>query len=143
MSRNTIAFIKKTLHEGYSQKQIQMITKENPSRIQRVAANKTYLDVSPLEYEADSFFEFNKKTLNRILSLQEIAGHGPLSEQDINYIRLLKYCGAKYQDVRWLYSDRPLWDIRQVWISGDKFDRSKFSPLQIGITLTELKILLD
>lgn len=143
MSRNTIAFIKKTLNEGYTQKQVGMITKENISRIQRVATNQTYLDVSPYEYEFDDFFEFNKSILDRVLSLQEIPGHGALSDQDIHYIRLLKYCGSNYQEVRWLYRDRPLWEIRQVWISSDKFDSNIFNSLQIGISPTELKILLD
>lgn len=139
---NTVAFIKKMLRLGYSQKQVSMMTKEHPSKIQRITAKKTYQYVDPNSYIENEFFELNKRTLDRILSFPEIAGHGHLTEQDKNYIRLIKYCGGEYRGVRWLYADRPHWQIRQIWLSGEPFKPQEFDALQIGIKNKELYFLL-
>lgn len=140
--RNTVAFIKKLLEENYMQKQVSMITKEHPSRIQRIAAKKTFQYVDSEEYVENSFYEMNKKNLDIILSFPEIAGHGDLTEEDEHYIKLIKYCGGSYNDVRFMYADRPHWQLRNIWNKKMDFNLDKFDSTKIGIPKKELYFLM-
>lgn len=141
--RNTIAFIKKMLEEGYTQKQVKMITKEHQSRIQRIAAKKTYQYISSNEYIEVPFFEHNKRTLDTILSYPEMAGHGPLNQQDINYIRLIKYCGGTYSGMKFIYADRSHRELRNIWLSSLAFSPQEFDATRIGLTNEDIYFLLS
>ena len=141
--RNTIAFIKKMLAEGYTQKQISMMTKEHPSRIQRIAAKKTFQYVSKEEYEYDGFYEMNKRTLDIILSTPEIAGFSELTRTDENYIRLIKMCGGTYRSVRWVYADRPSRELRIIWNSSEPFKPQQFDATKIGLENEMIRFLIS
>lgn len=142
-NRNTVAYIKKLLEEGYTQKQIGMITKEHQSKIQRIAAKKTYQYVSSNEYEYNEFYEMNKKTLDKILTYPDMAGHGPLTDQDIHYIRLVKYCGGNYRQLRFVYADRPHGELRSIWTSSLRFSPQDFDATRIGLKNEEVYFLIS
>lgn len=141
-NRNTVAYIKKLLGLGYSQKQVAMITKENPSKIQRIAAKKTFQYVNPDEYIEEPFFEMNKKTLDHILTVPEISGHGELTKEDENYIWLVKYCGGNYWSVRWTYADRSNRELRNIWNQKSDFKPHLLDATKIGLTDKEIYFLL-
>lgn len=140
--RNTIAFIKKMLELGYSQKQVGLMTKEHQSRIQRIAAKKTFQYVKSSEYINNDFFEMNKKTLDHILTVPEFSGHGELTEADKNYIWLIKFCGGDYWSVRWTYADRSTRELRNIWNSRGDFQLHLFDATKIGLTNEEIYFLL-
>lgn len=140
--RNTIAFIKKMLELGYSQKQIGLMTKEYQSRIQRIAARKTFQYVESSEYVSNDFFEMNKKTLDHILTVPEISGYGELTDEDKNYIWLVKFCGGDYWSVRWAYADRSSRELRNIWNSSADFKPHLFDATKIGLTDKEIYFLL-
>lgn len=112
---NKVAFTKQLLEQGYTQKQISIIVGRHPSWVQRIAARTTYLYVSKNDYEFDGELEARKHTFDVLLSVPEIAGDGELDEQDIAYIRILKYCGVQYSQVRDIYFDRPRNELRKTW----------------------------
>jgi DNA-binding Xre family transcriptional regulator len=131
---NTIAFVKMLLSKNYTNKQVSMITCMTESSVSKIANKKIYKDVLETSYQTNICLENNKRVLDTILSGKEIAGHGHLSDDDRYYIKLIKMCGGKYQDVREMYYDRPIDELRPAWDYANQLDYHGFNPMLLGIT---------
>lgn len=130
---NSIAFIKKLHSLGYTNKQIFLITRWNLNTISRIVTGKTYKDIFMHQYHENEVLEQQKNVLDRILQFREIPGAGYLSEMDKAYIRIIKLCGGKYEDVREIYSDRPISDLRPAWDYANQNSLDNFDSNLIGI----------
>ena len=119
---NLVAFTKKLLNEGYTQRQVAIITGQGSSWIQRIAARKTYNDVSMNDYDFDGHLEIKKHTLDLFLGTPEFAGAGALDESDLSYLKVLKYCGVPYSAAKNVYFDRSHQEFRRHW---DYINRTK------------------
>ena len=114
-NENTVSFIKRLKSEGYKQKQAMLISLFSAAKISRIWNNKFYQIISPNDYTRDEFLENRKRILDTILQKKDIPGIGGLKEQDKLYIKLLKFCHASYDDVRNIYSDRTVSELRAAW----------------------------
>lgn len=112
---NLVAFTKQLLNDGYTQRQVEIITGRNQSWVQRIAAKKTYNDISMKDYEFDGHLEIKKNTMDVFLAAPEIPGEGRLVDQDLSYLKILKYCGVPYSKIRNIYFDRSQAELRSAW----------------------------
>jgi hypothetical protein len=140
---NTVAFAKLLRAKNYTNKQISLITKMSAADISKIVNNKIYKDILQTSYMTSEKLETNKKVLDTILECKEIAGHGTLSDNDKYYIKLIKICGGNYQDVRELYYDRPIDELRPAWDYANQFEYSNFDAGLIGLTENELNDFLN
>lgn len=122
-NENTVAFIKRIKNEGYTQKQAMLITLFSAAKISRIWNNKFYQIISPDDYTRDEFLENRKRILDVILQKKDIPGIGGLKEQDKLYVKLLRFCHVPYDEIRNIYSDRTVNELRAVW--GSSFNYSE------------------
>ena len=138
---NQVAYCKKLQQEGYSNKQIKLITKLSDSSISRIINGLTYTDVEANDFVRSDIFENRLHVLNTLLEYHEIAGGMGLDDNNKIYIQILKRVGADFAKVRELYYDISKKALRNTWMypSGkiDDFDGSS-----INITSEEIFDLL-
>lgn len=125
---NAAAYIKVLKDEGYTQRQVSIITKANKDFVSRVWRNLSFQRIQKDNYQKYPQWEKNKKILDLLLSAPEIPGSGSLSKSDKAYIRLLKYCGLEYMVVQDIYSDRPIHEVRNIWSFGTNIELKWFNP---------------
>ena len=85
------------------------------STISRICSRKTYQGIYASDYVEDVLLEDRLSIFNQIVACGEIPGMGALSDEDKRYIKLLKFCHVKYEEVRYLYRDVPSKFFSPVW----------------------------
>lgn len=128
---NLIAYCKKMAEQGYTNKQIQLVTKLSTSSVSRVVNNQTYTNISAQDFWRDSKLEDRLQVLNTLLECHEIAGGMGLDDNNKTYIKILKRVGADFAKVRELYYDISKKALRNAWMypSGNikEFDGSSIN----------------
>lgn len=138
---NIVSYCKKLHADGYTNKQIHLITKLSPSSITRVLQGKTYKDVDANDFVRDSRFEDRIHVLNTLLEYHEIGGGIGLDDNNKIYIQILKRAGATFDKVHDLYYDIGIKTLRQAWTypAGQIAD---FDGTALNITAAEVLDLL-
>ena len=139
--QNVIAYCKKLHQEGYSNKQIQLITKLSASSISRIISGHTYVSVDANDFVRSDDFENRLHVLNTLLECHEITGGMGLDDNNKIYIQILKRVGTDFAKVRELYYDISKKALRNTWMypSGKIAD---FDGSSINITSEEIFDLL-
>jgi len=134
---NKVAYCKKLQQEGYSNKQIKLITKLSDSSISRIINGLTYTDVEANDFVRSDVFENRLHVLNTLLEYHEIAGGMGLDDNNKIYIQILKRVGADFAKVRELYYDISKKALRNAWMytSGSI---KEFNGESINITVNEI-----
>jgi hypothetical protein len=138
---NLIAYCKKLHKEGYTNKQIALVTKLSASNISRVVNNQTYAHINAQDFWRDSVFENRLQVLNTLLECHEIAGSMGLDENNKIYIKILKRVGANFDKVKVLYYDISKKALRNAW-AYPVGNISDFDSKQLNITAVEIMDLL-
>ena len=112
---NLIAYCKKLSNEGYSNKQIQLVTKLSSSSISRILSGITYKDVNAQEFWRDSVIEDRLHTLNVLVECHEISGGIGLDTNNKIYIQILKQVGVSFDKIKELYYDISKKALRNAW----------------------------
>lgn len=127
------AFIKILKDSNYTQRQACIITGANKDFVSRIWRGLSFQHVDKSEYVSYETWEKNKSILDLLLTAPEIAGSGALTEKDMSYIRLLKYCGVNYERVKEIYSDRSFRELRNIWSLGTDIKLEWFDPSVLDI----------
>lgn len=130
---NAAAMIRLLKEKGYTQRQASIITKANKDFVSRVWRDASFERIKAEHYQTYDKWEKNKVVLDILLKTVEIPGSGSLGNNDKAYIRLLKYCGADYEAVKAIYSDRPVHEIRNIWSLGTDIKLEWFDPSILDI----------
>jgi hypothetical protein len=138
---NLIAYGKKMAEAGYTNKQIELVTKLSSSSVSRIVNNQTHTAISAQDFSRDSKLEDRLQVLNTLLECHEIAGGMGLDENNKTYIKILKRVGADFAKVRELYYDISKKALRNAWMypSGNI---EKFDGNSINLTPEEILDLL-
>jgi hypothetical protein len=138
---NTIAYCKKLHQDGYTNKQIKMITKLSDSSISRIISGKTYKQVATDSFVRDTIFEDRMYVLNVLLECHEISGGIGLDDNNKLYIQILKQMGVNFDKVKNLYYDISKKALRKSW----DYPSSKiadFNPIKLGLAIDDILDLL-
>lgn len=138
---NVMAYCKKLNQEGYTNKQIALVTKLPASNISRVVNNQTYTSVDAQELSRDTVFENRLHVLDTLLECHEIAGGMGLDDNNKIYIKILKRVGANFDKVKELYYDISKKALRNAW-AYPVGEISTFNGKQLNITPSEIIDLL-
>jgi hypothetical protein len=136
---NAAAFIRKLKDEGYTQRQASIITKANKDFVSRVWRDLSFQRFQAKHYQQYDKWEMNKKILDILLKAPEIPGSGTLSQNDKAYIRLLKYCGLDYTAIKAIYSDRPAYELRNIWSLGTEIKLESFESSILDIAESDYR----
>lgn len=139
MDLNMVTFIRHLKKLGYTQKQIEIITKVNKVTIHRIWHSITYKTIKAEDYCFDQNFENHKVIFDIIFECKEIPGSGSLNDEDKRYIRLLKHCQVDYDRIKSVYEDRTLRELRNIWSYGSDIDIALFNSTLIGIELDDYR----
>jgi hypothetical protein len=112
---NLIAYCKKLHSEGYTNKQIHLVTKISSSSISRILSGTTYRDVDAQAFWRDSVIEDRLHTLNVLLECHEISGGMGLDTNNKIYIQILKRVGVNFAKIKELYYDISRKALRNAW----------------------------
>jgi hypothetical protein len=113
---NAIAYCKKLHQEGYTNTQIQLITKLSTSSISRIVNGHTHSNVDSSDFSRSPIFEDRLHVLNTLLECQEISGGMGLDENNKIYIQILKRVGTDFAKVQELYYDISKKALRNAWM---------------------------
>lgn len=140
--KNAIAYCKKLHQEGYSNKQIQLVTKLSASSISRIISGQTYVAVDANDFVRSYDFENRLHVLNTLLECHEITGGMGLDDNNKIYIQILKRVGADFAKVQELYYDISKKALRNAWMypTGKIKD---FDGRSINISVDEVLDLLN
>lgn len=140
---NKVAFAKMLKTNKYSNRQIQIITDLSQSDISKIINNKLFKNISQEDYEQDLTLEAKKEVVDKVLELKEIAGFSHLEDNDRYYIKLIKLCGGTYENVKEIYSDRPVRDLRPAWDYANQFEYKDFDPALLKIDKEKFDIFIN
>lgn len=134
---NLAAYCKKLYKEGYTNKQIGLITKMSSSSISRIINNQTYKDIEDSQFVRYDVFEDRIHVLNTLLECHEISGGMGLDDNNKIYIQILKKAGVNFDKIKTLYYDISKKALRNAWMypTGNIAD---FDGRQLNITVAEL-----
>jgi len=138
---NTIAYCKKLHEDGYSNKQIKMITKLSNSSISRIISGQTYKQVAADSFVRDTIFEDRLHILNLLLECHEIPGSIGLDNNNKLYIQILKKVGVNFDKVKNLYYDISKKALRKNW-DYPSISVVEFDPTKLGLVIDDILDLL-
>lgn len=138
---NTIAYCKKLYQDGYSNKQIKMVTKLSDSSISRIVSGKTYKQVAADSFVRDTVFEDRIHVLNVLLECHEIPGSIGLDDNNKLYIQILKKIGVNFDKVKNLYYDISKKALRKSW-DYPSSNIADFDPIKLGLAIDDILDLL-
>lgn len=127
--------VKKLINDGFTDKQIALITKFSQSFINRIRNGKRHANVSLDESDTNLFSSAEKKrieTLNRLLSMPEMWGAG-FTDNDVLYIHTLKFLGIPKEKVFNLYAHLSQKTFGKIWQKADVQIKT-FNPEKLGIS---------
>lgn len=138
---NLAAYVKHMRHNGFNNKQIQLVTKLPQSVISRIINNHTYKSVSHADIERSSVIEDRIHVLNLLLECHEITGGMGLDDNNKLYIQILKGVGTDFDKVKELYYDISKKALRNVWTyySGSI---AHFNSAQLNLNIEDILDLL-
>jgi hypothetical protein len=139
---NLVAYCKKLHQEGYSNKQIQLITRLSSSSISRILSGTTYKHINAEQFTRDDLIEDRKHVLDTLLEYHEIKGSIGLDNNNKTYIQILKKAGGKFDKIKELYYDISKKALRTAWTYpfGNLAD---FDGQQLNLTAAEIIDLLN
>lgn len=140
--KNDVAAIKHFKRLGLTQKQIRIVTGCSATQVSNVWNDKYHQSITADDYEQDPLFEYMYFILMRVMEKREIPGIGELSEQDKAYISLLRACQVDYRDVKKIYEDRPVGELRAAYHSEDDLYKV-FDGSLIGLLEHECAALIE
>ena len=141
-NRNEIALARKMQEEGYTQKQIRLVTKIPQSTLSRIMNMKTHVMIKPKHYDSDVDLDRRLENLNKFLTLKEIAGDIGLDDDNKKYIKTLQYLGVKLKDVQEHYYDISKSKLRAEW-DYNNVNFREFNSELIGVSREEFLELIS